>query len=358
MSIPLHNQLGSKTPPGPQERTRTRVVPVVTLTVGARLAAIVVGTAAVAGMVATAPGGPEVDSRLSAPLFERLFAGPLDEAGEPITTLAAAVIDGDDFDGDGMTDAQEIVLGSSPSDVDTDFDGFSDSEEYARQSDPLEPSSVPMTDGVSASIAARGEDGKLRLVISLHEPNGPSTDTLIRIGALAQGTVLSVPIDRFLGLSDIRSKPGTNGSEITTIDIPINPAFVHANGQVTFFLAAGNSSTMIFGAAAKVDIVSDSGVLVIQRPIQANSWRQSSQGGGSIRQPIPVGAPPTQGGGWVPGSICYQRSEVIGINGPRMLHQVVEADCLEGWDSYCSSACAASLGSTYETIDPLALIGG
>ena len=49
---------------------------------------------------------------------------------------------------------------------------------------------------------------------------------------------------------------------------------------------------------------------------------------------------------------------MVGINGPRILHQIVEADCLEGWDSYCSGECAASVGTTYETVDPLALIGG
>ena len=72
----------------------------------------------------------------------------------------------------------------------------------------------------------------------------------------------------------------------------------------------------------------------------------------------PVSTPPPPSSGWVSGAICYQRSEVVGINGPRILHQIVEADCLEGWDSYCAGECAASVGTTYETVDPLALIGG
>jgi len=51
-------------------------------------------------------------------------------------------------------------------------------------------------------------------------------------------------------------------------------------------------------------------------------------------------------------------SSVVGGNGPVMLHQVIEADCLQGWDTFCVSNCSASLGSTYETVDPIALIGG
>lgn len=284
--------------------------------------------------------------------------GPADALGQPISVLTATEIQGNDYDGDGITNAQEMVLGSSPYDFDSDADGYSDSEEFARQSDPMEPSSIPLTQGVSASIAARGEKDKLRLVILLHEPTGPSKTTLLRIGALAGGSVISVPLGRFLGLSDLRSTDGTDGSAVTTIDIPINPAFVHANGHVTFFLAAGDTGTMAFGAAAKIDILSDNGQLVILRAMQATKWRNPSQGGGSIRQPIPVGPAPPPSDSWIPGAICFQRTEVIGINGARMLHQVVEADCIEGWDSFCSGACADALGSTYETIDPLALIGG
>ena len=39
--------------------------------------------------------------------------------------------------------------------------------------------------------------------------------------------------------------------------------------------------------------------------------------------------------------------------------EVIEADCLQGWDTYCSSDCARRRwATTYETIDPSALLGG
>ena len=76
----------------------------------------------------------------------------------------------------------------------------------------------------------------------------------------------------------------------------------------------------------------------------------------NVRSGVP--ASPSIPNSWVPGSICFQRSAVVGGNGPVMLHQVIEADCLQGWDTFCVSTCSAALGSTYETIDPIALIGG
>lgn len=281
-----------------------------------------------------------------------------DAQGVPVTSLQATTAQ-PDSDGDGLPDAQELLVGTSSLDFDTDADGFGDGEEFARQSDPRDPLSVPSGDGVSATLLARGHGGKLRLVIALHEPQGLEDYSMVRIGALVQGDIVAVPVERFLGISDVRHVPGTGGSAVTTIDLPINPGLVHAGGMATFFLAAGQTNTMTFNTAAKVDIQSEAGELVLLRPIQANLDRRASGGsGGGLREPIPVSTPPPGNAGWVSGAICYQRSEVVGVNGPRILHQIVEADCLEGWDSFCSSECAASVGTTYETVDPLALIGG
>jgi YD repeat-containing protein len=50
-----------------------------------------------------------------------------------------------DSDGDGLSDALEIVLGTDPFNPDTDGDGFSDGIEVASGSDPLDPNCTPLS---------------------------------------------------------------------------------------------------------------------------------------------------------------------------------------------------------------------
>ena len=50
----------------------------------------------------------------------------------PGGTLQAAQTESADFDSDGLRDTQEAVLGSSTLHADSDQDGFSDLEEFAR----------------------------------------------------------------------------------------------------------------------------------------------------------------------------------------------------------------------------------
>lgn len=47
-----------------------------------------------------------------------------------------------DTDGDGLTDAEELALGTDPGNVDTDDDGYRDSDEVTEGTDPLDASSV------------------------------------------------------------------------------------------------------------------------------------------------------------------------------------------------------------------------
>jgi YD repeat-containing protein len=64
-----------------------------------------------------------------------------------------------DSDGDGLSDAQEILIGTDPFNPDTDGDGFSDGVEVASGSDPLDPNCTPLNcrrsgdvDSVSFSV--------------------------------------------------------------------------------------------------------------------------------------------------------------------------------------------------------------
>ncbi len=286
------------------------------------------------------------------------LAQPQDAVGQPIESLRAAPVNDPtlDFDGDGLPDAQEEVLHLMPFSADSDGDGYGDGEELARQTDPLDDESIPMSDAISCTLTARGGGDMLRLVIGIHEPEGEVGQSKMRIGALTSHGAVSVPLGRFLGYADIYTSEGTDSSAVTMIDIPIQARFVHVHEQVTFFLAAGNQSEATFDAAAKVDVQSVDGVLMLVRPVQANL--QSFQGGGAIRQPIPQSSSPSIPTTWIPGAICYQRSATVGANGAVVLKEIVEADCLQGWDTFCASDCASSVGMTYETIDPAALVGG
>jgi len=281
---------------------------------------------------------------------------------QPGTALQAQeydlVVDGD-VDGDGLSDTQEQVLETFAHVADTDGDGYSDTEELARHSDPLVANSVPQTTQPSAGLTARGEDGFLRLVMCVHEPAQQRGDALIRLGVAAGGNVYPVPIDRLALSGTMTFADGSAGSSITCLDVPIDPAFVHAHGFVSFFVASGSRSGQVLESAGKIDVFSDGQTLYLQSTTSPTlSRQQTGQGGATIRRPIPVVVGPPPESNWVAGSVCFQRSQVVGVNGARLLHQIVEADCVDGWDTFCSGDCSSAVGDTYETIDPWALIGG
>ena len=48
----------------------------------------------------------------------------------------------------------------------------------------------------------------------------------------------------------------------------------------------------------------------------------------------------------------------VGAGGGLITHEVVEAECRDGWDAYCKMDCSGSVGSTYNTLDPAVLVGG
>ena len=88
-------------------------------------------------LVATGPGGSSTSLLTVANAF-----GVVNKAN------AASV----DSDGDGLSDAQEIMLGTDPFNPDTDGDGFNDGIEVATGSDPLNPACTPFNCRVSGEV--------------------------------------------------------------------------------------------------------------------------------------------------------------------------------------------------------------
>ncbi len=286
-------------------------------------------------------------------------------APEPL--YAAPNEDPDDTDLDGIPNTQEFVLGTSQFVADSDGDGYLDVHELAFGTNPVDHLSVPQTTGATdmrVGLTARGEGGQLRLLVVLYSADGTFETSVLRVGALANGQIVSVPFHRLLPDADIRdidlSSHGATGgaARVRTIDVVLSPIFVHAFGETTFFVAVCSTGQTTYSSAAKVDLASVQQTLVLRREAYVAQQTPSTPGGGSLRQPIPTTGPGGVPASWVAGQICYQRSSVTGMVGAKVVHEITAANCLMGWDTFCPVDCSASIGDTYETIDPATLIGG
>ena len=80
-------------------------------------------------------------------------------------------------------------------------------------------------------------------------------------------------------------------------------------------------------------------------------------GQGTIYRPLTGGGDDVPNG-WAIDQICYQMSQAVAVNGAVVTHEVVSADCVSGWDGSCPPTCGSSVGSTFNSIDPVILIGG
>ena len=79
-----------------------------------------------------------------------------------------------DTDGDGWTDAEEIVAGTNPADEtdpwDSDGDGIADYLEFADSTDPLDPNDPPQARGASVmmnAVAPINDDSSTNILSSL-----------------------------------------------------------------------------------------------------------------------------------------------------------------------------------------------
>jgi hypothetical protein len=88
-----------------------------------------------------------------------------------ISYLGALGHDGDDPDGDGLTNRQEYHLGTNPALSDTDGDGFSDGLEVAAGSNPLDVNCYPVL--ISGNVSYAGsQTGTLRVTASSADEGG------------------------------------------------------------------------------------------------------------------------------------------------------------------------------------------
>lgn len=271
-----------------------------------------------------------------------------------------------DTDRDGLPDSPELLLGTSPLLPDSDFDGYGDAEEVVLGSSPFEIGSTPNPAAeVSTSVTVRGEDDGMHVLFALYAGDGNLADKTLSVSLYTQDRYAEVDLNRLLPLSEVSVIEVGEGSKIMTIDVALPTYSVPATGSLTWVLRGG---TLTGGevAASKADLSSSDGVVLWRREGHllppsvdfAATFGSAGPGSlGSIHEPIPPGGGAVPGT-WEPGQVCIQQSATVGTEGPLLIQEVVSAECQSGWNSYCDAGCAGSVGSTFTTVDTLALLGG
>jgi hypothetical protein len=258
-----------------------------------------------------------------------------------------------DADGDGIPDAQEEVLGTSPDRVDTDGDTFSDLEEVARQTDPLDLLHFPMADDPKIGLTGRVEGGALTSFSAAYVEGGALLDLHFQFGLVVGSLPVYFPVQAYLSATRVNSFPAANPlDQIVVIETLLPDSLVHNLGGLTICVKHMGDAVSGQQSAAALDLLSFSGttVSILAAPPDIRG------GEGLVFRPLCLAeeVPPD----WTPGQLCWQRTATVGVSGVQLIQEVEDAGC-EQMDTYCSpSDCAATIGDTISITDPGSLIGG
>ena len=277
------------------------------------------------------------------------------------TPLKAQPWNGTDTDQDGLPDSQEVVLGTNPLLADSDHDGYGDGEEFALKTDPMNFADTPRGLSLSIGMVARGEGSRTKIFTAILDPDGSMANNRIRFGVLLDGVIYPLEFDVQRG-SNTGQASGVKGGPLFLMEFEVPKRALKRHTEVTYFAAVGVPGVSTYASAAKVDLFKHDGVIIMRDiltdPQLALDPNFTQTPGTTIHQPIP----PDDGGGvpidWEPGQVCYQETVIVGASGAVVSHEVISADCVDGWDTYCASDCAGTVGSSYQTIDTGVLLGG
>jgi hypothetical protein len=276
---------------------------------------------------------------------------------ERVLHAAAPAAPPGDVDGDGLHDVLEERLGLDPNKVDSDGDGYGDTEEISRHSLAADASSIPGPKPVSANLVVYQVGSQVYLVSVLYSADGDLASKPLGMGARIGTQLRQAPVSFFTKNATITNSPGkVVGSAVSVIDAPLDPLLLVRFGSLSFFTVISNTQGKKVSAGV-ANLALKHGVVVQYIPanttsIAAMSSRSHSPAPTSYYGPVNANAILE----WTPGEICGQTTAVAATIGPVVVNEVVAAGCEAGWDSYCDPGCAATVGDTFNSVDPVALI--
>lgn len=303
------------------------------------------------------------------------------DVARPAPPVAASVSYAPDTDGDGLVDIVELSLGTLVRCADTDGDGISDGEELARNSSPRRAFSHPRQRPVDVGIIAHSYDRMVHVQLIVYSADGELRGKNIAIQALAgpEGRAVEIPASTLIRLGGLTSLPASDGGTLFVLDLPVRPRTIYTSGSLSIAASVAAPLTGEPGSADVLDLVNIDGTIcqrvdgdrVMSSALPSGDSGKdvvvdasgSAEGTPSVFLPVfgPGLGDPVSGNtvsSSTPGQICVQQTVAVGVAGGSVVQEVVAAECVEGWDGFCSTACAGSVGDRVRTLDPITYSGG
>ena len=267
----------------------------------------------------------------------------------------------DDTDGDGVCDLLEATLGTWACHADTDGDGFSDSEELARRSNPTDPNSFPTVSEPSLQMVAYEDHRGVHVNTFVYVHDGEMRELRMRYGARIGERTVGVPMEALRGGEPVSVRSGRRaGSKVLRFDPMLSRNAVMQRRGLSLFATIANCSCVRDADACNLAVSQGEIYQMLRIPTGNTAGLTAPSGGngiglGNAYRPI---RPSTSVPSNAMGEICAQTTVVVRVIGAVVTQEVVAADCVPGWETYCSPGCANTVGTTIRAVDPAALIGG
>jgi hypothetical protein len=268
---------------------------------------------------------------------------------------AASTPNRSDLDRDGLSDLQELVIGTLPNRRDTDGDTYSDLEERARGSDPLDINSLPDDAAYGLGTCANQEDGFVTILSAVYAKATAVASVDLKIGLVYHGRPFLFAPNKLDRARGFLQRGRDVGDTLAVVEVAVPMELLDRIGQVNMFSILRSTIPGSEPIVSLAPIVDFSGVamLVEQRAAISNT------GGGATGVTYrPLAADDQIPSTWSSSQICFQASSAVGMSGVSVVHEIGAADCMP-MDTYCSPGdCAAGVGQALELPDPAALAGG